>query len=131
VVVVDTSVWVDFFNGADTPAVARLDDLLGERLIAVGDLVLAELLQGFSTEADARRALACLEPFEFVEMAGREVALESAANFRRLRSRGVTVRKTIDMLIGTFCLKHGHELLHADRDFDVMERYLGLRTVPV
>ena len=123
-VVVDTSVWVDFFNGADTPAVARLDDLLGERLIA-------ELLQGFSTDADARRALACLEPFEFVEMAGREVALESAANFRRLRSRGVTVRKTIDMLIGTFCLKHGHELLHADRDFDVMERYLGLRTVPV
>jgi predicted nucleic acid-binding protein len=129
VVVVDTSVWVDYFNGVNTLPVNRLDRLLGERSIGLGDLVLAELMQGFATEADARAAYAYLEPFEFVEMAGREIALESAANFRRLRRRGATVRKTIDMLIGTYCLVHDHELLHSDRDFDVMARHLGLKTV--
>jgi len=129
VVVVDTSVWIDYFNGVVSQQTDRLDELLGEQLVVVGDLILAELLQGFETEADAMRALALLEPLEFVEMVGRDVAVESAANYRRLRRRGVTVRKSIDMLIGTYCLIHNHELLHNDRDFEVLARHFGLRIV--
>ncbi len=129
-IVVDTSVWIDYFNGARTPQADRLDELLGERLIAVGDLILAELLQGFAAEFDAKHALALLAPLEFVAMAGRDVAIQSAAFYRGLRRRGVTVRKSMDMLIGTYCLLHDHELLHDDRDFDLLARHLGLRTVP-
>lgn len=103
--------------------------MLGERVLATGDLILAELLQGFATEADAKRALALLDPLEFLEMAGHDVAVQSAANYRRLRRRGITVRKTIDMLIGTYCLMHGHELLHNDRDFDVLAKHLGLKVL--
>ena len=128
-IVVDTSVWVDYFNGVPTRQATALDRLLGERPIAVGDLVLAELLQGLSTEADANTVVEFLEPFDFVAMGGRELALASAANYRRLRRRGVTIRKTIDMLIGTYCVLGGHELLHSDRDFDLLEKHLGLRTV--
>ena len=126
-IVVDTSVWIDYFNGVPTPQVDLLDELLGRRVLAVGDLILAELLQGFATEQDANRAIRLLEPLEFVEMAGRDVAIQSAAHYRRLRRRGVTVRKTMDMLIGTYCLMHDHEILHADRDFDVLAEHLGLK----
>lgn len=128
-IVVDTSVWIDYFNGLPTPQAGLLDSLLGERVLAVGDLILAELLQGFATERDAQRAMNLLEPLEFLEMAGRDIALQAAANHRRLRRRGVTVRKTIDMLIGTCCLVHDHELLHHDRDFDVLAKHLGLRVL--
>lgn len=128
-IVVDTSAWIDYFNGLALPHTGLLDTLLGERTLAVGDLILAELLQGFDSEADAKRALSLLEPLEFLEMAGREVAIQSAANFRHLRRRGVTVRRTMDMLIGTYCLMHGHELLHNDRDFDVLSKHLGLRSL--
>jgi predicted nucleic acid-binding protein len=129
VIVVDTSVWVDHFNGVHTPQVARLCELLGQQPIAVGDLILAEILQGFSTEADASAALAYLQRFDLVEMAGPKIAVESAANFRRLRRLGVTIRKTMDMLIGTYCLVNDHELLHADRDFELLAEHLGLRTL--
>jgi predicted nucleic acid-binding protein len=129
VVVVDTSVWVDYLNGVDSRGADRLDRLLGERILLIGDLILAELLQGFRSDAEARQALELFEPLEFVEMAGRDVAIESARNYRRLRNKGATVRKTMDMLIGTYCLMNGHELLHDDRDFDVMARHLGLRTL--
>jgi predicted nucleic acid-binding protein len=129
VVVVDTTVWIDYFNGVRSPQVERLDRLLGERLLVIGDLILAELLQGFASDADAQQAVELLQPLEFAEMAGRDVAVESARNYRRLRSKGATVCKTMDMLIGTFCLMHDHELLHDDRDFDVMARHLGLRTI--
>ena len=128
-IVVDTSVWIDYFNGVPTPQAELLDGLLGERVLAVGDLILAELLQGFATELDAKRALSLLEPLEFLEMAGRDVAIQSAANYRRLRRRGVTVRKTMDVLIGTYCLMHDHELLHNDRDFDVLSKHLGLKVL--
>lgn len=128
-VVVDTTVWVDYFNGVQSTQVDRLDRLLGERLLLIGDLVLAELLQGFASDAVAQQALELIQPLEFVEMAGRDVAIESARNYRRLRRKGATVRKTIDMLIGTFCLMNDHELLHDDRDFDVMARHLGLRVI--
>jgi predicted nucleic acid-binding protein len=127
VIVVDTSVWIDYFNGVPSPQADLLDQLLGGRVLAVGDLILAELLQGFATELDAKRALRMLEPLEFLEMGGRDVAIQSAANYRRLRRRGVTVRKTMDMLIGTYCLMHDHEILHSDRDFDLLARHLGLK----
>jgi len=130
-IVVDTSVWVDYFNGIDASHVHLLDRLLGERVLATGDLILAELLQGFATDSAARRAERLLAPLAFFEMAGREIAVHSAANYRRLRRRGVTVRKTMDILIGTFCLTHQHELLHNDRDFDLLARHLGLRVVRV
>lgn len=128
-IVVDTSVWIDYFNGIDSRQTALLDQLLGERPLVLGDLILAELMQGFGTEAEAREVLELLGPLEFVEMVGREVALESARNFRRLRRRGATVRKTMDMLIGTYCLMNDLELLHADRDFTAMEQHLGLRVL--
>jgi len=127
---VDTSVWVDYFNGIDSRQTVLLDALLSERPLLMGDLILAELLHGFDTDADARCVLDLLEPLECVAMVGRDVALESARNFHLLRRRGATVRKTMDMLIGTYCLMHDCELLHADRDFAVMEQHLGLR-VPV
>ena len=126
-IVVDTSVWIDYFNGRATPGTALLDSLLGQQVLAIGDLILAELLQGFDSEAEARRVLGLIEPLEFLEMAGRDIAIRSAANYRQLRRHGITVRKTMDMLIGTYCLVHGHELLHNDRDFDVLSRHLGLR----
>lgn len=126
-IVVDTSVWIDYFNGVPAPQAGLLDNLLGERVLAVGDLILAELLRGFATEPDAKRALSLLEPLEFLEMAGRDVAIQSAANYRRLRRRGVTVRKNMAMLIGTYCLVHDHEILHNDRDFDVLAKHLGLK----
>jgi predicted nucleic acid-binding protein len=128
-IVVDTSVWVDYFNGVSTTQADLLDEFLGERLLAVGDLILAELLQGFATEKGAKRALSLLEPLEFLAMGGREIAIQSAADYRHLRRCGVTVRKTMDMLIGTYCRMHGHELLHSERDFDLLAKHLGLRVI--
>ena len=128
-VLVDTSAWIDFLNGAPTPVAERLDRLLGERLVVVGDLVLAELLQGFASEEEAALVRRSLEPLPFTELVGKGIAVAAAANFRLLRMRGVTVRKTIDLLIGTFCIENDLELLHADRDFEVMREHLGLRVV--
>jgi predicted nucleic acid-binding protein len=130
-IVVDTSVWIDYFNGRSTPSTNLLDSLLARERLAVGDLILAEVLQGFRSDLDFRRALEFLSAFEFQTMVGREVAIDSARNYRSLRARGISVRKTIDVMIGTFCIKSGHQLLHADRDFDPMERYLGLDVIRV
>ncbi|MGA6972129.1 MAG: PIN domain nuclease [Candidatus Binatus sp.] len=127
----DTSVWIDYFNDRPTAAVSRLDSLLSSELMLIGDLILAEVLQGFRSDLDFRRALALLSALEFQAMVGCEVALDSARNYRRLRARGISVRKTIDVMIGTFCINNGHRLLHADRDFDPMEQHLGLSVVPI
>jgi len=129
-ILVDSSVWIDYFNGSSTPATNRLDALLGEELLLTGDIILAEVLQGFRKEADFRHAKRLLERLEFRPMLGREVALQTARNYRHLRSRGVTPRKTIDVMIASFCLQNDHRLLHSDRDFDPMEKYLGLRVLP-
>jgi predicted nucleic acid-binding protein len=131
VIVVDTSVWVDYFNGRATPATDRLDFLLPRELLVIGDLILIEVLQGFRSARNFHRASEYLNTLDFRAMVGREVALASARNYRRLRERGVTVRKTIDVIIGTFCIESGHELLHSDRDFDPMARHLGLRVAKV
>jgi predicted nucleic acid-binding protein len=128
-IVVDTSVWIDYFNGRPTPETDTLDILLDQELIIVGDIILTEILQGFRSEADFNQALMLLETMEFQEMVGRVVAIESARNYRTLRAKGTTVRKTVDVIIATFCLLHGYPLLHADRDFDPIERHLGLQVI--
>lgn len=126
---VDTSVWVNYFNGVKTPQTDQLDQLLGSGRILTGDLILAELLQGFARDADYRTARKLLLEFPCVDLVGRESALLAADYYRRLRKRGVTVRKTIDVLIGAYCIRHDHALLHSDRDFDPMVQHLGLRVL--
>lgn len=128
-ILVDSSVWIDFFNGADTPQVTLLDNMLGDTPILVGDLILTEVLQGFKSNKDFETAKQALECFEFREMVGKDIALRSAENYRRLRKSGITVRKTIDVVIATFCIENSVWLLHSDRDFDPMEDILGLMTL--
>jgi predicted nucleic acid-binding protein len=127
VVLVDTSVWIDYFNGVASAQTDLLDELLGSGSVMLGDLILTELLQGFVGEASLRRAQALLDDIPCSNLVGREIALQAARNLRLLRRHGVIVRKTTDVIIGTFCIAHDHALLHADRDFDAMARYLGLR----
>jgi len=126
VIVVDSSVWIDFLNGRDAPHVRRLRAMLGAEEIVVGDLMLCEVLQGLGTERAAREVEALLRRFEIAPMAGDAIAVAAARNFRSLRKFGITVRKTIDLLIGTWCIENRRPLLHNDSDFRVMARYLGL-----
>jgi predicted nucleic acid-binding protein len=125
-IVVDSSVWIDFLRGRDVPHVARLRAILGAEEIIVGDLMLCEVLQGLDNERAAREVEALLRRFEIVPMAGEAIAISAARNFRSLRRRGFTIRKTIDLLIGTWCIENGRPLLHNDRDFRPMTRHLGL-----
>jgi hypothetical protein len=129
-IVVDSSVWIDYFNGRTTAQTDVLDQLAGARLL-VGDLIMAEVLQGFAAQADFRYAQRVFAALEFRPMVGHETAIAAARNFRALRARGVTVPTTIDAIIATFCIIQGHELLHCDRDFDPFELHLGLRVVKV
>ncbi len=126
-ILVDSSVWIDFFRGNSTPQVDRLDELLAQERIVVGDLVMTEVLQGFRTPRDFNQARKTMEAFEFVELGGFDVALQAAKNFRALQALGFTVRKTIDTLIATKCIESGYFLLHADRDFAPFAKHLGLR----
>lgn len=128
-ILVDSSVWIDFFNGVESPQVAILDASLGEVPVLVGDLILTEVLQGFRSTRDFNAAKAALEQCEFRDMLGRDIALQSAENYRLLRRQGIMVRKTIDVIIATFCVQNGIALLHANRDFDPMEKVLGLSVV--
>jgi predicted nucleic acid-binding protein len=125
-IVVDSSVWIDFFNGQPTSEADALSELLGQRPIVVGDLTMVEVLSGFRRDEDYRKARALLESCDFRPMVGREVALAAANNYRHLRKMGVTVRKTIDVLVATFCIVNHLPLLHCDRDFDALEEHLGL-----
>jgi predicted nucleic acid-binding protein len=131
VIVVDTSVWIDFLNGRNAPHVRQLRAILGMQEIIVGDLMLCEILQGLDSERAAQEVEAMLRRFEIVPMAGDRIAVAAAANFRSLRRRGITVRKTIDMLIGTWCIENRRPLLHNDSDFRPMARHLKLVEVPV
>lgn len=128
-ILVDSSVWIDYFNGAKTAETDMFDSILGGELIVMGDLILVEVLQGFQSEKDFELAKNELLSFPFMDMCSKELAIESALNYRRLRANGVTVRKTIDVLIGTFCIHHQISLLHSDRDFEPMKRLLKLNTV--
>ena len=126
-ILVDSSVWIDYFRGAATPQCALLDSLLGQEGLAIGDLILAKVLQGFASERDFNTARKMLASLELVEIGGLEAAVQAARNFRALRARGITVRKTIDTLIATRCIMDGLTLLHCDRDFEPFAQHLGLR----
>jgi predicted nucleic acid-binding protein len=128
-ILVDSSVWIDFFNGRSTTHVDKLDDVLGREPIAVGDLILTEVLQGFRHDKDYGVAKKLLTQLTVFELAGECIAIKSAENFRALRKKGVTVRKTIDVLIATFCVEQGHCLLFSDQDFAPFVEHLGLLSV--
>ena len=128
-IVVDSSVWIDFFRGSATRETTVLRSLIGRGVVLVGDLILAEVLQGFPDERQAEAGRRTLELSPVEPMVGRNLAVAAARNYRSLRAAGVTVRRTIDLLIATFCLERGHALLHRDRDFDPMAARLGLRVV--
>ena len=127
-ILVDSSVWIDLLNNVVTEPVRRLRALLPTTPLLIGDLILCEVLQGFRIEAQARLVERSLSRFEAVSLIDPELAVKAAANYRVLRRRGITVRKTIDVIIGTYCIERGHSLLHSDRDFAPMERLLGLQT---
>ena len=125
-ILVDSSVWIDYFNGNKTPQTDWLDSSLGNTPIIMGDLILTEVLQGFQRDKDYKTASDLLLRIPFMPMLGKDMALESATNYRLLRRKGITVRKTIDVMIGTFCIHYQLPLLHDDRDFDPMVKFLRL-----
>jgi predicted nucleic acid-binding protein len=128
-ILVDSSVWIDYFRGRDTPQVARLDSLLASEPVAIGDLMLAEVLQGFTSDRSFHQARRLLTGLTVIEIGGRDIAVQAALHFRQLRAQGITVRKTIDTLIATRCIADGLTLLHSDRDFDAFAQHLGLRVL--
>jgi len=126
-ILVDSTVWIDYFNGLKTWQTNLLDNLLSDVPIIVGDLILAEILKGFRSDDDYESAKSYLSDLPFRQMGGYQVAVKSAQNYRILRKKGVTVRKTIDVIIGTFCIMEGFPLLHDDRDFDPMVSHFSLK----
>ncbi len=127
---VDSSVWIDYFNGRITRQTDLLNDLfLGYEVIVVGDLILTEVLQGFQSDRDFETARNLLDCLVFRQMLGRELAVKSAENYRFLRKKGVTVSKTIDVIIATFCIENNLPLLHSDKDFGAMEEHLALKVI--
>jgi hypothetical protein len=127
--VVDTSVWVDYFNGQPTPHADYLHAILGQQPILMGDIILAEVLQGFRRDQDFEKARLALSKFPQVAMLNPALAVQSARNYRTLRKQGITIRKTIDCLIATFCIEQAHQLLHNDSDFTPFETHLGLQVI--
>ena len=127
--IVDSSVWIDYFGGKATPKTDLLHAALGWQAIALGDIILCEVLQGYRRQQDFHAARQALLQFPIYSVGGTEIALKSAENYRALHRQGITVRKTIDCLIATFVIERGFTLLHSDRDFDPFEMHLGLRVV--
>ncbi len=128
-IIVDSSVWIDYFNDSTTSEVERLDALLGQEPVGIGDLVLIEVLQGFRHDKDyviAKELLTSLDIYNFLD---ESIAIKSADNFRLLRRMGITVRKTIDVIIATFCIENELVLLHSDRDFNPFTTHLNLRAI--
>ena len=128
-VLVDSSIWVDYFNGKENTGTAKLDELLSTTIVGVGDLILAEVLQGFRSDAEYKTAKTLLLDLEFHELGSQEMALKTADHLRTLRKRGITVRKTVDCFIATYCIDQGMPLLYNDRDFDPFVQHLGLHAV--
>ena len=126
-ILVDSSVWIDYFRSADTPQVALLDSFFGRSSLAVGDLIAAEVLQGVRDEREFKWVKKTLDAFEHIDLAGYDLAVKASENYRSLRAVGVTIRKTIDTLIATRCIEDGLTLLHADRDFLPFSQHLGLK----
>jgi hypothetical protein len=128
VILVDSSVWIDYFRGTPTPQTEMLDSLLASEPVVTGDLVLTEVLQGFGSEDDFNQARKLLTSLVVVDLVGQDIAIQAARNFRTLRALGITVRKTIDAVIATRCIATGLTLLYSDRDFDPFVQHLGLRS---
>ena len=128
-ILVDSSVWIDYFKGTITAQTEKLDKVLGQQSAAIGDPILTEVLHGFADDRDFNEAQKMLTSLTVVPLGGQEIAIQAAKNFRALRAVGVTVRKTIDTVIATRCIESGYELLHNDRDFDPFAKHLGLRVV--
>lgn len=128
-IVVDSSAWIDYFNGVASPVTDKLDSLLGVEPLAVGDVILAEVLQGFRNDADYRTAKSLMTSLTLVEMLGVQSAIKCAENYRALRKRGVTISKTIDVFIATSCIENAYRLLFQDKDFLPFVEHLGLRQV--
>jgi len=129
VVLVDSSVWIDYFNGASNWQVERLDHLLSRDFIIIGDLILTEILQGFTSDRDFKLAHDHLSLFKKVNLVNFSIAIKSAENYRNLRKKGITVRKTIDCLIATYCIENSISLLHNDKDFNPFSRHLMLKII--
>lgn len=126
-ILVDTSVWIDYFNGVSTKQTDSLDRILSEQSVFVGDIILTEILQGFDSDKEFRLAKQALDPLDCVHLGGKSLAIKAASNFRFLRSKGVTIRKTVDVLIGSWCIEHEVELLQNDKDFDQIATQLPLQ----
>jgi len=128
-IIADSSVWIDYFNGAFTPQAERLDSLLGQEPVGLGDLILTEVLQGFRLDRDYDIAKDLLTSLTVFNLLGEDMAIKSASNFRFLRSKGITIRKTVDVIIATFCIENNFILLHADKDFQPFSDHLKLRSL--
>ena len=126
-ILVDSSVWIDYFRGVRTPQADLLDGMFGRTRLAVGDLIVAEVLQGVRDDREFNLVRKTLDAFTQIDLGGYEIAVKAAINFRALRARGITVRKTIDAIIATRCIENGLTLLHSDRDFLPFHTHLGLR----
>ena len=128
-ILVDSSVWIDYFNGTETLATKKLDNLLGVQPVCTGDLILVEVLQGFRQDQDYQAAKTLLCSLPVHAMLGATMSLECAENFRKLRKQGITIRKTIDTMIATYCIENELPLLHSDKDFQPFQQFLGLQVV--
>jgi len=126
-ILVDSSVWIDFFNGVITPESDYLDSILGKENILVGDIILVEVLQGFKSENNFNTARKLLDEFPYRNMLGTDIALQCAKYYRHLCKKGITTRKTIDLIIATFCIENNIQLLFTDKDFDLLVKHLHLR----
>jgi predicted nucleic acid-binding protein len=125
-VIVDTSAWIEYFRGGLPDVVKKVERCLDRDLVGIGDLVYCEIMQGIRSPRERDEVSSLLLALPQFDMVGFTIAEKSAANYRLLRSKGVTVRKTIDILIGTFCSEHGLKIVHNDSDFDLMAKYIGL-----
>lgn len=130
-ILVDSSVWIDYFNGVENPYTVKLDSLLGVELIATGDIILTEILQGFQSDKDFKAAKAMLLNLTVFDMLGQQNAIAAAEHYLSLRKQGITVRKTIDCMIATFCIQNNHQLLFCDKDFQPFVEHFGLEVVDV
>ncbi len=128
-ILVDSSVLIDYFNGTENWQVEKLDEILGKEIVVIGDYILVEVLQGFKNDKDYETAKNILSYFPCFNICGEEIAIKSSNNYRQLRKKGITIRKTIDVIIGTFCIENDLQLLHNDKDFFPLEKYLELKTV--
>ena len=124
---VDSSVWIDYFRSSDTPQVALLDSYFGRRPLAVGDLIAAEVLRGVRDDHEFQLVKKTLDAFVHIDLVGYALAIKASENYRLIRAKGITIRKTIDTLIATRCIVDGLTLLHSDRDFLPFVKHLGLK----